>query len=276
MGSLSPGGFGGTGQSSTANQGGAGWVQNPYADALMGIPQNPNNFKQAAPPPPNFSNIAQQQALENHYDVSSPYSTNTWTQQTPGGPYTQNIQFSPQEQGLVNQFSSSVGQPLNNQATADIMQLQGPQIQQQQEMLNAQLAGQGFQPGDQAYNMAQNQFGQAVNSQLINAATQGIQTGIGEQEQPLGLLNQSQVATQFPGGIGGSPDLLTALNQGYNAQLGNVNASNAVTAQNFGGLMNLAGTLGAGSLMSGNGYQEPNSEQAYNQEVAGGATPNTF
>ena len=127
-----------------------------------------------------------------------------------------------------------------------------PQTNRENTQSDAQLANQGIQQGSEAYNNAKTLLGQTQNDRYNQAAITGVQTdmqarnqGIANQSaimnQPLNMINAlrtgSQVAGQnyvnpaMQGQVNGA-DQTGAVQGMYNAQLGNVNAQNAQTAQN--------------------------------------------
>jgi len=145
------------------------------------------------------------------------------------------------------------------------MQRLAPQISQNRESLQAQLANQGIAPGTQAYENAMRTAGQKENDLLLGATTQGF--GVGQQanqqaynqaltnyQLPLNTLSalrtgaQSQnptfVNTPQQATTAGA-DLLGAAQMGYNANMGAYNAGQAQNSGMLGGLMNLGGTLGS-------------------------------
>ena len=162
--------------------------------------------------------------------------------------------------------------PGENYSDAIMRRLQ-PQINQESQASDAQLANQGIAPGTEAYANAKRQLAQNQNDRQVaaitggmgvglNANQQGFQQAAYNQMQPINVINAlrtgSQVqspsyvnSAQMPN-IGG-PDLLGATQAGYNAQVANTNANNAASGGFMGGLMNLASTgaqLYAGSDQS--------------------------
>lgn len=161
-----------------------------------------------------------------------------------------NAQFSNQAAGqqfgqnlnaaqLANQAAA---QNTGNAANLAAFGNQGIGQQFQQGLANAQL---GNQANLQTYNQ------QLQNAQLQNQAQQqGFQQSAYNQMQPINVINAlrtgSQVQSpsyaqnaQMPQVAGA--DLLGATQQGYNAQLANVNAQNAASGGFMSGLMGLGG-----------------------------------
>jgi hypothetical protein len=150
------------------------------------------------------------------------------------------------------------------------MQRLAPQIAQNRESLQAQLANQGVAPGTQAYENAMRIAAQKENDLLLGATTQGFGVGSQANQQAFGqeltkyqlplntlsalrtgaqvqnpsFVNSAQQATT------GGADILGAAQMGYNAQMGNFNAQQAAQQGLNAGLMGLGGTLGAAALMA--------------------------
>jgi hypothetical protein len=142
-----------------------------------------------------------------------------------------------------------------------IMRRLAPQIQQESQASDAQLANQGIAPGTEAYANAKRQLAQSQNDRQVAAITGGMNVGLNanqqgfqqsayNQMQPINVINAlrtgSQVSSpsyvnpaqmQNPGGA----DILGATQAGYNAQLAQSNANNAANSGFMGGLMNLGG-----------------------------------
>ena len=149
-----------------------------------------------------------------------------------------------------------------------IMRRLAPQIAQESEMSDAQLANQGIAQGTEAYQNAKRQLAMSQNDRQLAAITSGMNVGMGanqqafqqeayNQMQPINVINAlrtgSQVqnpnfaSTPMQANVAG-PDILGATQAGYNANLANVNAQNAASGSFFGGLMGLGGAaLGAPS-----------------------------
>lgn len=145
-----------------------------------------------------------------------------------------------------------------------------PQIEQNRNSLQAQLANQGIEPGTKAYENAMRIQGQKENDLLLGATTQGFGTGLAANQNaytqamsnynlPLNTLSalRSGAQVQNPSFVNSAqqattsgPDLLGAAQMGYNAQMGDFNAKQAAQANLNSGLMGLGGTLGAAALMS--------------------------
>jgi len=141
------------------------------------------------------------------------------------------------------------------------MQRLAPQIEQSRESMQARLANQGVEPGTQAYENAMRQQAQRENDLLLGATTQGFGVGSQANQQafnqamtkynmPLNTLSalRSGSQVQNPSFVNSAqqattsgPDLLSAAQMGYNAQMGDFNARQAAQQSFNQGLMGLAG-----------------------------------
>jgi hypothetical protein len=150
-----------------------------------------------------------------------------------------------------------------------IMRRLAPQIAQESEMSDAQLANQGIAQGTQAYENAKRQLAMSQNDRQLAAITGGMNVGLGanqqafqqeayNQMQPINVINALRTGSQVqnpsfaatpqqsnPGGA----DILGATQAGYNAQLAATNAANASKGGFMSGLMGLGGA----ALMSPTG-----------------------
>ena len=141
------------------------------------------------------------------------------------------------------------------------MQRLAPQISQQRELLNNQLANQGIPVGSQAWQTAQMNQGQKENDLLAANTTQGFNTGLAANQNaynqaltnynmPLNTLSALRTGAQVQNptfvnsanqATTAGPDLLGAASSQYNAALGGANMQNAAQANLNSGLMGLAG-----------------------------------
>jgi len=147
------------------------------------------------------------------------------------------------------------------------MQRLAPQLQQNREALQQQLANKGIDIGSVAYDRAMQTQAQRENDLLAAATTQGFNVGQQARQQalteqaylrnePLNTLSAVRTGSQVTGpqfvnsaqqATTAGPDLLGAAGMQYNAQMGDFNQKQAAQ-QNFNsGLMGLAG---AGMMMS--------------------------
>ena len=141
-----------------------------------------------------------------------------------------------------------------------------PQIERENQSFEQDMANKGIGAGTQAYNTAKQLLGQTQNDRLNSATVQGLNSGLAanqqafnqagyNQMQPINVINALRTGSQVqsPSYVNPAlqsttqgPDLLSAANQQYNAQLGATNANNAATGGFFSGLMNI-GAAAAGA-----------------------------
>jgi hypothetical protein len=119
-----------------------------------------------------------------------------------------NLQTSPDYQGGMQGW---------DKANQLLMQRLQPQMQIQQENLDAKLANQGVVPGTEAYNRAKMSLGMQQNDLLNQAQLSGLQAG----------------NTLFQQGLQGAQFGNTAQQQMLNNQLANANLGNAAQQQQF-------------------------------------------
>jgi hypothetical protein len=141
------------------------------------------------------------------------------------------------------------------------MQRLAPQLQQNREQLQQQLANKGIDIGSQAYDRAMQTQAQRENDLLATATTQGF--GVGQQarqqalqeqaylrNEPLNTLSAVRTGSQVTGpqfvnsaqqATTSGPDLLGASQMGYNAQMGDFNAQAAERNNMMSGLFSLGG-----------------------------------
>ena len=139
------------------------------------------------------------------------------------------------------------------------MQRLAPQLQQGREQLQQQLANKGIDIGSEAYDRAMMQQAQRENDLLAAATTQGF--GVGQQarqsalqeqaylrNEPLNTLSAVRTGAQVQGpqfvnsaqqATTAGPDILSAAQMGYNAQMGDFNAKQAAQANLNQGLFSL-------------------------------------
>jgi hypothetical protein len=141
------------------------------------------------------------------------------------------------------------------------MQRLAPQLQQNREALQQQLANKGIDIGSEAYDRAMMQQAQRENDLLAAATTQGF--GVGQQarqsalqeqaylrNEPLNTLSAVRTGAQVQGpqfvnsaqqATTAGPDLLGAAGMQYNAAMGDFNAKQAAQANLNQGLFGLGG-----------------------------------
>jgi len=142
-----------------------------------------------------------------------------------------------------------------------IMRRLQPQIAQESEMSDAQLANQGIAQGTEAYQNAKRQLAMSQNDRQLGAITSGMNVGLGanqqafqqeayNQMQPINVINALRTGSQVQNPNFAStpqqaqtagPDILGATQQGYNAQLAATNAANSASGGFMSGLMGLGG-----------------------------------
>jgi hypothetical protein len=134
-----------------------------------------------------------------------------------------------------------------------------PQIAQESQSSDAQLANQGIAPGTEAYANAKRQLAMSQNDRQLGAITSGMNVGMGanqqafnqqayNQMQPINVINALRTGSQVQNpnyvsvpqqaNVGGA-DILGATQAGYNAELARTNAENAASGGFLGGLMNI-------------------------------------
>jgi hypothetical protein len=144
-----------------------------------------------------------------------------------------------------------------------IMKRLEPQINRENQSFEQDMANKGIGVGTAAYNTAKSLLAQNQNDRLTSATVQGINTGLTanqqafnqagyNQMQPINVINALRTGSQVstPNYVNPAlqsttqgPDLLGAVSNQYNAQLGATNARNANTANFTSGLMNLGGQI---------------------------------
>ena len=142
-----------------------------------------------------------------------------------------------------------------------IMSRLAPQMAQQNEQSDAQLANQGIAQGTEAYNNAKRTLQQGQNDAMTSAVINGMNTGLNanqqafnqqayNQMQPINVINALRTGSQVQNpSFASTPnqastsgaDLLGATNASYQNQLAATNAQNQASSNFMGGLMNLGG-----------------------------------
>jgi len=136
-----------------------------------------------------------------------------------------------------------------------------PTLQNQREALETKLINQGIPLNSEAYNRAMLQQQQRENDLLNSAITSGFGVGLQarqrgfeelayQRNEPINTLNAVRSGAQVTGpqfvnsaqqATTAGPDLLSAAQMGYNAQMGDFNAQQAAQSNLNQGLMGLAG-----------------------------------
>jgi hypothetical protein len=152
--------------------------------------------------------------------------------------------------------------PGENYSDAIMRRLQ-PQIQQESQASDAQLANQGIAPGTEAYANAKRQLAQNQNDRQVAAITGGMNVGLNanqqgftqqayNQMQPINVINALRTGSQVssPNYVNtpqqantAGPDYLGATNAQYQNQLSAYNANQASNSGLLGGLMNLGAKI---------------------------------
>jgi hypothetical protein len=142
-----------------------------------------------------------------------------------------------------------------------IMRRLAPQIEQESQASDAQLANQGIAQGTQAYENAKRQLAMSQNDRQLGAITSGMGVGLQanqqafgqqgyNQMQPINVINALRTGSQVqaPSYVNvpsqqytGGPDILGATQAGFNAELAATNAENAAAGNFMNGLMSLGG-----------------------------------
>jgi hypothetical protein len=138
-----------------------------------------------------------------------------------------------------------------------------PQIDRENQSFEQEMANKGIGAGTQAYNTAKQLLAQNQNDRLNQATVQGLNAGLTanqqafaqqgyNQMQPINVINALRTGSQVASpqyvnpaqqATTQGPDLLSAVSNKYNAQLGATNAANANTANFTSGLMNLGASI---------------------------------
>jgi hypothetical protein len=144
-----------------------------------------------------------------------------------------------------------------------IMARLSPQIDRENQSFEQEMANKGIGAGTAAYNTAKQLLAQNQNDRLNSATVQGLNAGLTanqqafnqagyNQMQPINVINALRTGSQVsaPNYVNPAlqsttqgPDILGAVTNKYNAQLGATNAANANTANFTSGLMNLGGQI---------------------------------
>jgi hypothetical protein len=246
------------GAGSTFSQGANANAVNPYAGAT-------NPYLQAANAQAQGNLAGAQTATQaNRVNQNTLYGGLQYQQGTDanGNPtWTANQTGTDQTQGLVNSSLAGLQQSINNplyginpgQTYSDaILQRLQPQIAQQKEMQDAQLANQGIVPGTQAYDNAMRTFNQQQNDLQTSAIINGMQTGLQAQQlqgtqagQIKALTTPNLINAPTQAAVAG-PDYMGAVGSQTAAEIAANNAKLGQQTANTQGLYGLgsAGILG--------------------------------
>jgi hypothetical protein len=227
--------------------------------------------KQSPPGVPDYKGAAIATSAGNRYSTAGPTGTTTWSLR-PGadpnnpqpGDYIQSTQLSQgqqqlYDQGVGNRLQAGLvgGQQLKDlgggqQGAQDALyhrltSYYDTRFGNQENQLRTRLQNQGLVEGSEAWQNAMSDFNQTKNTAYADAADRAVIGADTTQNNAVSRLaqimsmSQGQTPTAPSGGAG--PDLLTATNQAYQAQLGNTNAANAQSNQSIQQLLQAAGLL---------------------------------
>jgi hypothetical protein len=198
--------------------------------------------KAKTPSIPNYSQGAQEESILGHYNTNTPFGTSQWNQ-LPNGQWAQQNQLSPLSQQLFNEAGSLGSQNMASLGQNAINQSLAPYIGNYMGTSSQDLINQGIKPGSQAWNTAMQPYNTNMSNFEAQANLAGAPLGSELQEMPLNELNALRQASTPQADMGGAPDLSTAAQQQYSAQVGNVNARNGQQGGMSGGILSLMGSL---------------------------------
>ena len=201
-------------------------------------------------------------------NFAQPFDTSQYQNQMVGStPQFQGVGQAPNLQTSVQ----GTGMQGWDQATNLLMSRLNPQIKQQNEASDAQLANQGIMPGSEAYNRAKTQIAQQQNDLLNQAQLAGsqIQNQMFNQNLAAGTFGNTALGNQNTMNLGNTAFNNALGQQGFANQLSGTAANNAARQANFGqGLTQYQlPTASLGSLRAATtpGYVTP-----YNQAAVAG------
>jgi len=201
-------------------------------------------------------------------NFAQPFDVSQYQNQMVGqGPQFQGVGQAPNLQTSVQ----GTGMEGWDKATGLLMSRLNPQIQQQNEASDAQLANQGIMPGSEAYKRAKSQIAQQQNDLLNQAQLAGsqIQNTMFNQNLAAGNFGNTALGQQNTMNLGNTAFNNALGQQGFANQLAGTAANNAARQANFGqGLTQYQlPTSSLGSLRAATtpGYVNP-----YNQAAVAG------
>jgi hypothetical protein len=250
----------------------------------FGMPA-PQNYQQAAQQTADASRSAvNQQTQANRPNQSSPFASSTWAQ-GPDGQWSQSTNFNGPLAGLNSSLQQQASQAMSNPfslsglpATTDGSQARDqainaaygqatsrldPQFAHQEEALKSQLAGQGLQPGSEAYNNALGDFQRGKNDAYTSAMNSAIGQGTAAGGQ---LFNESLQSRQ-----NALAEALTQRNQAFT----NLQGLQGLTGQqgfSQAGLAQSPDYLGAAGLQGQQDWQRYQQQQQQLQDYIKGGT----
>jgi hypothetical protein len=252
-----------------------------YTGAAQATAQNNLDMARAATAANRVNQVTPYGNLNYAVTGSDPYGNPTWTATTSLSDVGQQLLNNQNNAslGLGNTINSALGRVQDTMGGGfnpnlpqvginagqnyqdAYMQRLAPQISQQRELLNNQLANQGIPVGSEAWNRAQLAQGQKENDLLAAATTQGFNTGLAANQQaynqaltnynlPLNTLSSLRTGAQVQNptfvnsanqATTAGADILGAQQAQYNAALGNANMQNAAQSNLNSGLFSLGG-----------------------------------
>lgn len=215
--------------------------------------------KSDPPAAPDYKGQAIAQSNSGKYNETTPYGAITWSLR-PGadpnnpqpGDYIRTTSLAPEQRQLYNtnvatQLKAGLaGQQMlgdlgNSQTASDAAYRKATRYYdtnfgRDEGALRTQLINSGLQEGTEAYKNAMDQFNQRKDSAYADAADRAVAAGDQQQNSAVARLanilaiSRGQNPTSSNASGGGGADLLSAANNQYQAQLGQVNAENANAA----------------------------------------------
>lgn len=236
--------------------------------------------KSSAPATPDYVGAAQATANSNKYNTISPYASSSWSLRPGADPnnpqpgdYIQSTTLSPGQQQIFDQNQTNdlagserrydVGlaadqalkdyqggtQGFQNAVYDKETQYYDRRFAEDQAALESKLAGQGIAPGSEAYNREMSLFNQNKNDAYARATNDAITGADSAQNNATARLAQLLGSSATPGmpgmpgmgsGMGGGADILDAMGNQYQSELGAVNAENAQSGQTWGNIGSIA------------------------------------
>ena len=257
--------------SGLTNLGGGSLAKGLLGTGLLAGGLSSGLSSKSPPGVPDYKGAAIATSAGNRNSTVGPTGTTTWSLR-PGadpnnpqpGDYIQSTQLSQgqqqlYDQGVGNRLQAGLvgGQQLKDlgegqQGAQDALyhrltSYYDTRFGNQENQLRSRLQNQGLVEGSEAWNNAMSDFNQTKNTAYADAADRAVIGADTTQNNAVSRLaqimsmSQGQTPTAPSGGAG--PDLLTATNQAYQAQLGGVNAANAQSNQSIQQLLQAAGLL---------------------------------
>jgi hypothetical protein len=169
---------------------------------------------------PTFNSVGDMPSMNYYGSRLNQQQFNPATQLKPLAQYNVNTQI---DQSQLPSYGINPGQTYSDA----IMQRLRPQMAQDQQSMQAQLANQGVVPGTEAYSNAMRTFTQGQNDQLTSAVVGGMNTGLAANQQAYGQqagqigLNLTGQGQQFGQGISENTQNMGANSLAYQQQLSN-------------------------------------------------------